>query len=162
MQRKSERGVVLELLSDGRARIKVPRTSGCGSCSDHQGCSGDPLGSDSMVVVAQNRSGARKGQQVVVEYLSPSSNKAMAVLYLIPLVGLLLGAILGYRLELFGSRDASAVLLSLVFLAGSFYGISRYDRAHWAKDDRLQPVVVRVLPSGAAPRPGGGSAPCCR
>jgi positive regulator of sigma E activity len=117
-----------------------------------------------MVVVARNKPGARAGQEVQVEYTSPSSNKAMAVLYMIPLAALLIGAVLGYNLELFGDENASTALLSLLFLGASFYGISRYDRAKWSRDERLEPVVTRIIPSRVAPRANSrnGSAPCCQ
>ena len=162
MQKQSQRGIVLETLSGGKVRIKVPRTSDCGGCASDS-CH-EPFGNDTMVLVARNKLGARVGQEVQVDYTSPSSNKAMAVLYMIPLAALLIGAVLGYNLELFGDKNASTALLSLLFLVGSFYGIYRYDRAKWAKDERLEPVVVRIIPSRVAPRGNTkkGSAPCCQ
>lgn len=162
MQRQSQRGIVLETLSGGKVRIKVPRSSDCGGCASDS-CH-EPFGDGSTVLVARNKIGARVGQEVQVDYTSPSSNKAMAVLYMIPLAALLIGAILGYNLRLFGDENASTALLSLLFLGGSFYGIYRYDRAKWSKDERLEPVVVRVIPSRVASRAGakGGSAPCCQ
>ncbi|MEF8824353.1 MAG: SoxR reducing system RseC family protein [Desulfohalobiaceae bacterium] len=162
MQRQSQRGIVLETLSGGKVRIKVPRSSDCGGCASDS-CH-EPFGDGSTALVARNKIGAHVGQEVQVDYTSPSSNKAMAVLYMIPLAALLIGAILGYNLELFGDRNASTALVSLVFLAGSFYGIHRYDKAKWAKDERLEPVVTRIIPTRVAPRANTrkGSAQCCQ
>ncbi|MEF8823435.1 MAG: SoxR reducing system RseC family protein, partial [Desulfohalobiaceae bacterium] len=79
-------------------------------------------------------------------------------LYIIPLAALLVGAILGYNLELFGSRDGSTALLAILFLVASFFGISWYNTATWAKDTQLQPHIARVLASGSARASSAGSA----
>jgi positive regulator of sigma E activity len=146
---QTEQGTVLELLGGGWAKIKVNRGTTCQTCSGNGSCC-EPFGHDSMIVVAQNRVAAQIGQDVEIEFASVSRGKAMGVLYIIPLAALLVGAILGYNLELFGSRDGSTALFGILFLVASFFGIYWYNTATWAKDTKLQPYIVRILPSGAA------------
>ena len=148
MRIQREQGFVLETLPDGTAKIKVPRTSDCGSCNSQGDCC-EPFGNDFMLLVAKNQAGARTGQEVAVEFSSVGSGKAMAVLYILPLGALLAGSILGYNLELFGSSDASAALFSILFLVASFFGIYIYNQRNWARDARLQPIIVQILSSRA-------------
>ncbi|MCF8086183.1 MAG: SoxR reducing system RseC family protein [Desulfohalobiaceae bacterium] len=145
---QTEQGMVLEHTGDGQAKIKVSRRAACRMCSLNESCC-EPMGHENMVLVARNDPGARVGQEVQVEFEAVSRGKAMGVLYMIPLAALLIGAILGYNLELFGSRDASAALFGLAFLVASFFGISFYNKATWAREARLQPRIVRILSSRA-------------
>ncbi len=153
---QTEQGTVLELLGGGWAKIKVSRGTTCQTCSGNGSCC-EPFGNDSMIVVARNKIAAQIGQDVEIEFGSVSRGKAMGVLYIIPLAALLVGAILGYNIELFGSRDGSTALLAILFLVASFFGIYWYNSATWAKDTKLQPSIVRVLPSGAARTSSAGS-----
>jgi positive regulator of sigma E activity len=143
---QTEQGVVLELVGGEQAKIKVSRRPSCRTCSLNGTCC-EPLGHENMILLARNDPGARAGQEVQVEFEAVSRGKAMGVLYVIPLAALLVGAILGYNLELFGSRDASTALLSLVFLVVSFLGISFYNKATWAREAGLQPRIVHILSS---------------
>ncbi len=141
------------------AKVKIPRTNSCQSCSQHEACCA-PFGKDYMLVEAQNRAGASQGQNVELEFSTPSSNTAVFVLYIIPLFGLILGAIVGYNLALFGSPDGSAALLSLIFLVLSYLGIHRLNRRIWSQDARYRPKITRLLGSDAVQPPGSSSGGC--
>jgi len=145
---QTEQGTVLEILDSGQAKIKVSRRASCRTCSLNGTCC-EPLGHENMILVAQNQLGAGIGQKVAVEFIDVGRGKAMGVLYAIPLVALLIGAILGYNLELFQSQDASAALFGILFLVASFFGIYWYNTSTWAKDASLQPRIVRILSPGA-------------
>lgn len=152
MPMQTEQGTVLELLGGGWAKIKVSRGTTCQTCSGNGSCC-EPHGHDNMIMVAQNKIAAQIGQDVEIEFASVSRGKAMGVLYIIPLAALLVGAILGYNIELFGSRDGSTALFAILFLVASFFGIYWYNTATWAKDTKLQPHIVRVLSPGAGKSP---------
>jgi sigma-E factor negative regulatory protein RseC len=137
------RGQVVQAYG-GQAKVKIPRTASCQSCSEHGECCA-PFGSDFMLVEAQNRVGAGEGQNVEIEFATPSSNTAVLFLYIIPLFALILGAVAGYNLALFGSPDGSAALLSLVFLVLSYLGVHRLHRLLWGRDARYRPRITRLL-----------------
>jgi len=137
------RGQVVQAYG-GQAKVKIPRTASCQSCSEHGECCA-PFGSDFMLVEAQNRVGAGEGQNVEIEFATPSSNTAVLFLYIIPLFALILGAVAGYNLALFGSQDGSAALLSLVFLVLSYLGVHRLHRLLWGRDARYRPRITRLL-----------------
>ena len=147
MNQHMERGVVLEMVPPNLAKVRIPRSSGCEACHNEHCC--EPFGENHMVLVAENSPGAQTGQQVQVDFVNERSGKAISILYLIPLAAMIIGAILGHNLELFGRADASAAFFGFFFLLLSFVGIYGLNRMIWAKDVRLQPKITRILLSPA-------------
>ena len=89
---KHEEGIVLEVL-EGQARVKIPKSSSCQGCCHKGVC--DPFGREHMVVVADNSLQAGIGQKVRVGFYTETQLKAILILYMLPLLGLFLGAIIG-------------------------------------------------------------------
>jgi len=132
--------------SAGKAKVKIPRTSSCQTCA-HKGSCCDPFGSDFMLVEALNPHGALTGQRVSIELPPVKALKAYGFLYLIPLAGLLLGAVFGYNVPIFGEAEASAAIFSLLFLIASFGLLYALNRLFWAQDSAMQAKIVSILPS---------------
>lgn len=155
MNQQTEQGVVLEKIPPNLAKVRVPRSAGCEACHNEHCC--EPFGDNQMVITAENDPGAETGQQVQVDFVSEGSGKAIAVLYLIPLAAMIIGAILGHNLGFFGRADASAALMGFFFLLLSFLGIYGYNRLKWSRDVRLQPRITRIIlfPGTSRSRPAG-------
>ena len=80
-------------LGGGFAEVFLERQSACsGDCHTCQGCAGV---AQTVIVRAKNRIGARPGDRVIVETDNKTVFKAIAVVYLLPLMLLLAGYLAG-------------------------------------------------------------------
>jgi len=85
----AERGIV-ERVEPGWAWVKTKRSSACESCGSRHHCL--TQGGDQMVVKAQNTVQAQKGDEVEL-YLSTGTRlKGTAIVYLLPVLGIFVGA----------------------------------------------------------------------
>jgi len=147
-----EQGFVTSIREDGWAEVVAERKDGCDDCGAKQCCVS--FGSSSeMVVKALNRAGAKVGDLVSITLSSGTVLKGAAVLYLIPLAGLMSGVVIGAGLHqrLAVSETGAAIVFGF---AGLFLGfiltalISRWMSAH----NRLSPVITRIIkPSPQTP-----------
>lgn len=118
-----ETGVVVSVDGDS-AEVELERTSACKGC---KGCSMTSKGT--MLASAHNDIGARLGDRVLLVLDESRLLKAAAVVYLVPLVALLGGFLLGYGLA--PALSWPPTLLGLIFagafLVAAFFVIYRYD-----------------------------------
>lgn len=147
-----EQGFVTSIREDGWAEVVAERKDACDDCGAKHCCVS--FGSSSeMVVRALNRAGAKVGDLVSITLSSGTVLKGAAVLYLIPLAGLMSGVLIGAGLyqRLAVSETGAAIVFGF---AGLFLGfiltafISRWMSAH----NRLSPVIIRIIkPSPQTP-----------
>lgn len=140
-----EQGVVIELKGN-QAKVQMRENPACESCPGHGACHaiGSMFGKRVMVMEALNQKGARVGQQVVVSFKSEQVPKASLIMFIIPVVALLAGAILGYYLNVVGNRDISALIFSILSVTATFIGIRRYCK-RYERDPSYRPVIVQVI-----------------
>jgi sigma-E factor negative regulatory protein RseC len=138
-----EEGVVIKRLGDNRAKVKIRKSSSCDTCSHKGFC--NPFGSDSMIILAANPLNAGAGQRVRIAFKKEKELKAAAILYIIPLVGLLVGAFVGDALDPFGNRDASAAFFSLLFVVITFLGIRYYSHRRYECDVSYKPTIIEIV-----------------
>jgi len=128
------------------AMVKVIRTSSCAHCPSAGSCH---IESDREILVkAKNNAGARVGQRVRL-FVAPGSILAASfLLYVIPLFGLILGAVAGKLFLAHVWPRLSSELLAagagLVAMAGTFAGIRFYDR-HCRSKESFIPKIIQVL-----------------
>jgi sigma-E factor negative regulatory protein RseC len=117
-----ERATVVEV-QPGRARVQTLRSGACGSCKARGGCSGLGGGREARVWVSDPL-GVTVGDRVVIAVPGGTVVRASLLLYLVPVVALLAGAILGNRLapHLGMEPDLGAVLLGVLAMALAFGG----------------------------------------
>jgi len=141
----AERGIV-EKVEPGWAWVKTRRTSACSSCGSRHHCL--TQGGDQMVVKAQNTARAKKGDQVELYLRTKTKLKGTAIVYLIPVLGIFLGAFsadplseaLGLNQSLGMAVFTLTGLVMAVFLMR--YLANRMDSKH-----TLTPLVKRVVMS---------------
>ena len=104
---------VEKLLPGGYAEISVPRKTACGH--DCEECAGCGMTGAAIHARAGNDVGAQKGDKVVVESSTKKLLGVVALVYLLPVVGFLLGYFLTEGLMSEGWRYAAAVIAAAVF-----------------------------------------------
>ncbi|MEL7660849.1 SoxR reducing system RseC family protein [Acetobacterium wieringae] len=136
--RREETGIVIET-SENKAKVKASRHGDCENCGV---CPGD----NAMIVAVQNPLGAKVGQRVAFEIQEANMLMAAFVVYILPLLALLVGAISG---GILGNQLGQHVLVFQIgggivcFVIAVVY-LKRYDRAV-KKNDQLLPVITKIL-----------------
>lgn len=146
-----EETVTIQETEQGIAWVETQRRSACDSCAVNKGCGtsvlSKVLGRKHTRVRVLNPLGALPGEQVVVGVQEQALVKGSLAVYIVPLAGLLsgavAGAVLGQWLQLAG--EALSVLLGLAGLGLGFWWLGSYTRKI-RQDERYQPVVLRRAP----------------
>lgn len=144
-----EVGTVVELKGKHVALVHCQRGSFCKHCAAMGSCQ---VGSDnkSMLVEAHNVLGAQVGDKVKIETSTKSFLQSSFMLYIVPLIALLFGAIAGNLVgqRLVGGPDPNllSAIIGVAFFAGSFVIIRVGTRALHRED--FMPRITRILPAG--------------
>ena len=126
---------VEKILPGGFVEISVPRKSACGH--DCEECAGCGMTGAAIHARATDPVGVRPGQKVVAESATRKILGVVALVYLLPVVGFLLGYFLSAGLTE-GWRYAIAVVAVVL----SFVPIKLYD-GYARKKDTLTYTIVR-------------------
>ena len=135
---KTEEGLVIEVINDV-AKIKVGRHSDCSNC-------GVCPGSNSIIISAINKVGAKPGQRVAFQMKEVNVLRAAFVVFILPLIAILIGVLLGgfiggymgsstYTFQIVGG--IIAFLLSLIL-------VKLFDKATTV-NQKTQPVIINIL-----------------
>jgi sigma-E factor negative regulatory protein RseC len=141
-----EKGLVTGTTEDGWAQVETDRNdagSHCTSCRVSFGCNTE------MTINAINRAGAEVGDLVSMHLSSGTIMKSAAILYLIPVVGLISGAFLGDELStrLAMSKTSAVALLSIAgFILG--YIITTLISRWMSARRTLSPIITRIIRRG--------------
>lgn len=140
-----------ELIScDGDyAWVETQRKSACGSCSVNKGCGTGALskmyGDKFSRVKALNKIKAKEGETVILGLAEEALVRGSMIMYGLPLIGLILGGILGVSVAkafALNNVDGLSALFGITGLVLGFYIVSLFNR-RVAKDERYQPVILR-------------------
>lgn len=133
-----EEGMVVETTKE-IARIQAGKHSDCKNC-------GACPGNDTAIIMAKNEIGAVPGQRVVFEMDEANSLKGAFIIFILPLISILIGAVLGgYAAHELGyplvpCRAVGGV--AAFALAAAF--IKLFDRSV-GKKQKSMPVIIRIL-----------------
>ena len=147
-----ERAVILSLeretndiaSNDSTAILEIERKTACGLCGQTRGCGNSIWGKlfahQSTAFKAQNRINAKVGDSVIVGINEKALLKSALLLYILPLVTMLIGAILASQIhDTNGSAmigAAAGLILGLLWVKGHTLSSSYF---------RLQqPVILRL------------------
>jgi len=141
-----ETGTVIEIKGPSTAVVLCQKGSFCEHCAAMDTCR---MGADnqSMQVDAHNTLGAEVGDRVVLSVSSRNFLTSSFVVYIVPLLFMLVGGILGQFIgeELITgvSPQLLSALIGVAFLVGAFLTIRVGSRA--LKNEHYLPRIVRIL-----------------
>ncbi len=140
----------IEKIETQWAWVKTQRKSACASCSKKDYCHSID-GGDRMLVKVQNRVQAQAGDEVELFINSKTQLKGLFILYMLPVFGLLLGALTAEGLS--ASFDINAGVAMVVFISVglvlAFAVMRRLANRLEMKGD-LNPVITRIIHRGFA------------
>jgi sigma-E factor negative regulatory protein RseC len=144
-----EEGLIASTDDKGWAEVVIQRRDACGDCGVGHCCM-PFVGRSKMLVKALNRVGANQGDRVVIDLASGNVIQSAAILCIIPVLGLILGAVIGSTLVPvwpFKGTDAGMLFTFLGLALGLLVTvlISR----HLTKKRQFTSVITRVLEVGA-------------
>jgi len=130
---------------DGSATVVAEKGQGCGSCGTVSNCYRGRTGRTEETT-AFNRAGAKVGDRVSLSVQSGTILSRLAVLYLLPVAGMLVGAFTGEFMftDANGSNGGHSILLGLAGFGIGFVlsvSISRI----WSAARPIMPVITRIL-----------------
>ena len=130
----------------GWAWVKTKRSSACSSCASRSHCL--TQGSDQMVVKARNIAQAKKGDEVELYLSTKTKLKSTAIVYLIPVFGIFVGAFSANPLSTVIGLNPSLgmALFTLTGLVLSVF-LMRYLANRMDSKQALTPLVKRVVMS---------------
>lgn len=131
----TKEGLVLEN-NNGNLKIKVDRNSACGSCA----ASGSCAERKSTVVEIFSADNINEGDKVILESDSDEINRISALVYVIPLILVMIGAVAPHYLLKNSGYDTNIISLVavVVMLALSVLYIKNLDKN--AKKEKLMKV----------------------
>jgi sigma-E factor negative regulatory protein RseC len=141
-----ETGTVIELKGPSTAIVLCQKGSFCEQCAALDACR---MGDDntSMQVEAHNTVAAEVGDRVVLSVSSKTFLTSSFVVYIVPIIFLLIGGLIGQYIGETVITDLPAQLLSALFgvsfLVGAFLTIRVGSRA--LKREYYLPRIVRIL-----------------
>ena len=140
-----ESGTVVEIKGKQVAVVMCKRNSACDHCPSSGACQmGDD--SETMLVDAFNAIGAKIGDRVKVVTSTKHFLQSSFMLYIVPIIGLLIGALIGQELAERMGLGIDPSLLSAIFgvtfLAATFIGIKIGTRA--LKREVFMPRIVEI------------------
>ena len=141
----AERGTVEKVEAEW-AWVKTKRSSACSSCSSRSHCL--TQGSDQMVVKAQNTAHAKKGDEVELYLSTKTKLTGTAIVYLIPVLGIFVGAFSANPLSAAIGMNPSLgmAVFTLTGLVLSVF-LMRYLANRMDSKQALTPLVKRVVMS---------------
>ena len=140
-----EKGLIVRIDDKGWAEVVTQRRDTCGGCHSGHCCTAF-AGSSKMLIKAANRVGAGEGDLVSIDLVSGGVIRISAILYIIPVLGLIFGAVLGSALDP-GWFEATP-LFTFVGLAMGFLVTVLISR-HLSKKEEFTPVITGIIKSGA-------------
>jgi sigma-E factor negative regulatory protein RseC len=141
----AERGIV-ERIEAEWAWVKTKRSSACENCDSRHHCLAQ--GGDQMVVKAQNTVRAKKGDEVELYLSTATKLKGTAIVYLLPVLGLFVGAFsAGPLSETLGLNPSLGMAIFTITGLVSAVFFMRYLADRMAARQSLNPLVKRVIRS---------------
>jgi sigma-E factor negative regulatory protein RseC len=138
-----ESGIVLSV-SDGFAEVETVRTSSCTACQAKSACGHHAIAkvssSNRMRMMVSDTLASQVGQEVVVGIPEDTLLKASIWMYLVPLLGLVLGAVLP---SLVSDESIFAAIGSILGLATGLYFARKVSLAH-VNDPDFQPKILSI------------------
>ncbi len=139
----AEKGTVVEI-AEGVAKVELDETSACGKCGLCHS-----IGPGKMLMEVEAVPGLQPGRKVLLEG-GEKSWAASILLFLLPLVDLIIGVILGQYVTIGNlSKDACSAILGAGFFGVSFVGAIFWERRLRARRPPQRARIVMVYETDA-------------
>lgn len=147
------RSLVVSIKEEGRAQVVTDRKNACGGCGSTHNCH-SCLSNSKMMAEALNSIGAKEGDLVEISLNSGLVLKSAAIMYLIPIAGLMTGALAGSFISgiLAIDETTSAIIFSILGLCLGFMTTAFFSKQMSAKN-RLTPIITQVIKHNAKHSP---------
>lgn len=136
---------MVEKIESGFAWVRARKKSACGSCTNKSHCS-RINGENQMLVKVANALNAKKGDSVEFQLNSSFLLKCTFIIYVVPTLGLLTGALAADPLaHMIGMHPTMAMV---VFTLAGFLGamvLSRLLIQRKTDDERFLPIIERIV-----------------
>ncbi|MGX4598541.1 SoxR reducing system RseC family protein [Faecalimicrobium sp. JNUCC 81] len=140
----NQQGYIIEIVDEKTAKLKMQRHSACASCGK---CVTSSEKKDILVEV-ENAIGAKIGDHVEVNMDNVKVLKATAFVYLIPLMGLLIGTIGTYFiLESLGAKSNIEMISAIVGFLTTFicYIVLNKNDKKFKDSKDFIPTITKIL-----------------
>lgn len=131
-------------IADGEVWVETQRQTACGACMANKGCGtavlSKVLGKRQARVRAHSQLPLAVGDEVIIGIEENALLKGSLAVYMLPLMGMFLGTLLGQGLD---ASEHVAVVSGMLGLLLGFAGLRVFSR-QVQTDVRFQPVVVRI------------------
>jgi sigma-E factor negative regulatory protein RseC len=139
-----EEGIVLRT-GPGTALVRTVRTDACDSCEAKDACNMLGGGKDSEIE-AINKIGAKTDDRVVIGFESSSLFKASLLLYILPVVFMIAGALTGQKLSIkYGLSETFYSALSAFLSFAAAFIIVRILGNRMARKDAYRAKLIRII-----------------
>ena len=142
----NETGTIIELKTADVALVLCQKNSACAHCSAESVCHSGDSG-EARSVEAYNPDGGQVGDQVRLSVSTRSFLRSSFLLYIVPLIALVIGAVLGKEIAPFWENGLDANALSAIMGTGlmaiSFFVI-RFATRRMDKKDYM-PQITAVI-----------------
>ena len=135
---KIEEGIVIEVV-DNIAKVKVGRHSDCSNC-------GACPGSNSVIIDANNKIGAKLGQRVEFEVKETNVLSGAFIVFVMPIIVAFIGVLCGrFLADYIGANiNAFQVVGGIIAFLLSLIFIKLFDKAATLSEES-KPVIIRIL-----------------
>jgi len=149
------RGLVVKIENDGFAQVIMDRKSACSGCDtgNTDTCRSCLTGAKIKAMVL-NSKGAAQGDIVTVSISRAKIMKGAAVFYLLPVILLIFGALIGNGFEAFFAlgRNLSTMAGGFIGLAAGLYMVRKISE-YMNADQGLVPEITQIISSGSGSSP---------
>jgi len=138
-------GIVTKVNSS-TAWVKCAKSAACESCSAKGFCNTAGGSDDDVEVEAINAVGAKVDDRVTISFETSSLLKVSFLIYMIPVLFLIPGVIIGDKIASILNYDQSifSVLGGFLFLFAAFFFVKAKGK-DLSKKDAYQPKIIRIL-----------------
>ena len=125
------------------AWVKTIRSKSCDSCESKDSCAESSKPRE-MIVQVENSLNAKAGDRVVIGFDAAPMLKLSFMLYILPVIFLISGAVIGQHLSPAMNMDESpaSILVGLAFFALSFVVVRLFNN-RYANKKEFKPFMVR-------------------
>jgi len=144
----TEKGIVTKV-GAGTAWVRTLPSEACAGCASCGTCNAQREDAEVEVI---NEIGARIGDRILIDIKTSAFLKATFLLYVFPIIGLTIGAMLGVKVSEHFGYDASVCSAAIGFAA--FFltvAIVRIEGNRMGRQKAYRPQIIKILPPLASP-----------